>query len=61
MNFKSLCPEDVIKISSCISLAITEKFNMVEISIIKNLLCLITSNLSAYQTQQALCEKPKSN
>jgi len=59
MNFKNLCPEDIIKMASCISLLITEKFDPVEVSIIKNLLCAITSNLSAYQSQQSLCDRRK--
>lgn len=61
MNLKNLCPEDIIKISSCLGLIVAEKFDAVEVSIIKNILCSVASNLSAYQSQQSLCEKHKRN
>lgn len=59
MNLKNLCPEEIIKISTCISLILLDKFDGLEISIIKNILCLVASNLSSYQTHQAIC--PKNN
>lgn len=61
MNFKNLCPEDIIKISSCLSLIITENLDAIEVAILKNILCLISSNLSAYQSQQGLCDKRKNH
>lgn len=59
MKLKNLCPEDIITLSTSISLLLTEKFNDDDLVIIKNLLCSITNNLSTYQTQKLICDKRK--
>jgi len=59
MNFKNLCPEDIIKISSSISLLLINEFDTVELAIIKNILNAITCNIGCYQTQEILHKNKK--
>ena len=59
MKLKDLCPEDIIKLSSSISLLLIEKFTEDDLLIIKNLLCTITNNIASYQTQKIICDKIK--
>ena len=59
MNLKCLCPEDLIKLATSISLILTEKFDEENLEIIKNLLCLITSNISSFCTQKNVYRKNK--
>lgn len=57
MKMKKLCPEDIIKLSTSISLLLIEKFDMDEINTIKNILCSVNANLSAYCTQYYINKK----
>jgi len=59
MDFKCLCPEDFIKLSTSISLFLTEKFDEDSLEVIKNLLCSIAGNISSYCSQKNTCKKNK--
>ncbi len=61
MNCKSLSPEDIIKLSSSISLILTQKFDQDELVVIKNILCSVANNISAFQGQYYIYEKCKKN
>lgn len=59
MDFKKICPSDIIKLSSSISLILIDRFDTEELSIIKNILCDITNNISSYLSQCYIYEKYK--
>ena len=60
MNIKCLKPQDVIKLSSSISLILIEKFDENELNTIKNLLCQVSNNISCYNTQKIIYNKKNS-
>ena len=51
MDLKKICPENIIKISSSISLILTDRYDHEELNVIKNILCSVSNNISAYQSQ----------
>ena len=59
MNFKCLKPEELIKLSTSITLLLTEKFNCDDLNTIKNILCSVTNNLSSFLSQKVFNDKDK--
>jgi len=57
MKIKKIRAEDIIKLSSSISLILIEKFEFDDLNTIKNLLSAINCNLACYCTQYLINKK----